>query len=189
MKRRDLVGQRFNKLKVVSRYGVKGSYRAIAWNCLCDCGEEAIVRGDHLLNGTIKSCGCYRKSLLENSNISRMPHNYKEALSSKYKSYKWSAHRRKIDFQLKEDEAINLLSSNCFYCGIKPSQETFHKEIFYYNGIDRVNNEIGYIIDNCVSCCGQCNRAKFTGTVREFSDWIDRTYHYMQSRGILSSGS
>ena len=31
---------------------------------------------------------------------------------------------------------------------------------FVYNGIDRVDNSVGYTIDNCVSCCGMCNFMK-----------------------------
>jgi hypothetical protein len=39
---------------------------------------------------------------------------------------------------------------------------------YIYNGVDRVNNDFGYSIDNCVSCCKVCNRMKGKKTVAEF---------------------
>lgn len=53
----DLTGQKFNYLTVVEFYPTeKGESR---WRCKCDCGNEAIVIGKHLISGHTKSCGCY----------------------------------------------------------------------------------------------------------------------------------
>ena len=30
------------------------------WDCVCDCGNHVTVRGSHLTNNRIKSCGCLR---------------------------------------------------------------------------------------------------------------------------------
>ena len=67
-KAKNLVGQKFGRLTVVSRnyeyqqklYEEKGVYKAF-WNCKCDCGNEVIIYGPLLLNGNTKSCGCYAK--------------------------------------------------------------------------------------------------------------------------------
>ena len=32
----------------------------VMWRCLCDCGEEIIVRSSALLHGYTKSCGCMK---------------------------------------------------------------------------------------------------------------------------------
>lgn len=50
---RDLTGLVFGRLRVV----VKDTGRH--WKCACACGAEARVRGDHLRNGAIRSCGCF----------------------------------------------------------------------------------------------------------------------------------
>lgn len=57
----DLSGQKFGRLTVVSRAENKGKY--VAWNCLCDCGNEelVVVTGNHLKNGHTQSCGCQKK--------------------------------------------------------------------------------------------------------------------------------
>ena len=36
------------------------------------------------------------------------------------------------------------------------------------NGIDRINSDKGYTIDNCVPCCAQCNHMKLDYTTEEF---------------------
>lgn len=55
----DLTGQRFGRLTVVSRAPNRG--RATTWNCLCDCGNEVIIRACDMKSGRSRSCGCFRK--------------------------------------------------------------------------------------------------------------------------------
>ena len=57
MKLKDLTGMVFGRLTVVKHYGVneKGVH---TWLCSCECGNEAVVRGDALRHGSTKSCGC-----------------------------------------------------------------------------------------------------------------------------------
>lgn len=43
----------------------------------------------------------------------------------------------------------------------------------FLNGIDRVNNDLGYINNNVVSCCKTCNLAKSSLTLIEFKNWIN----------------
>jgi hypothetical protein len=55
----DLLGQRFARLVVKERKSNNYQGRA-SWLCRCDCGKDKIVLGANLINGTIKSCGCFR---------------------------------------------------------------------------------------------------------------------------------
>lgn len=67
---KDLTGLKFGRLQVISRnyeaqeehYKKTGKYKAF-WNCVCDCGREAVVSSCSLTNKTnpTRSCGCYRK--------------------------------------------------------------------------------------------------------------------------------
>lgn len=54
----SLIGESFNKLTVISRYG---NQYPIYYTCLCECGNMCTVRVNHLTDGTILSCGCYFK--------------------------------------------------------------------------------------------------------------------------------
>lgn len=58
---RDLTGQTFGKLTVVS---FAGSYKRChaKWLCKCECGNEKTVTGNSLTKGNTKSCGCLAKS-------------------------------------------------------------------------------------------------------------------------------
>jgi hypothetical protein len=58
----DITGQKFDRLTVQEFAGRNGD--SYFWNCVCDCGNVRIVRGDSLKNGNTKSCGCLRKELL-----------------------------------------------------------------------------------------------------------------------------
>lgn len=56
---RDLTGQVFGKLTVVSFAGSGSSNRRRAmWLCKCECGNEKTVAGYKLTSGRTKSCGC-----------------------------------------------------------------------------------------------------------------------------------
>lgn len=46
----------------------------------------------------------------------------------------------------------------CHYCG----------EEIVGIGIDRVNNKIGYQVDNIVPCCAWCNKMKLVATKEDF---------------------
>ena len=50
------IGNKYGKLTVLSRADSLNG-RAM-WKCLCECGTETNVRGTHLRQGNIKSCGC-----------------------------------------------------------------------------------------------------------------------------------
>lgn len=64
-RKKDITGQRFGRLTVISfshRNGAK-----LYWKCRCDCGKEIITRGDGLKSGHTNSCGCYNREILKNA--------------------------------------------------------------------------------------------------------------------------
>lgn len=54
---KDLVGQKFGKLTVISLCGSTKDRHKL-WHCKCDCGNECNVSSRDLMDGTTKSCGC-----------------------------------------------------------------------------------------------------------------------------------
>jgi len=59
MKRIELKGERFGKLKVI-RIAPGHAVERVKWMCLCDCGRFKEVRANDLLRGATKSCGCLK---------------------------------------------------------------------------------------------------------------------------------
>lgn len=62
----DLTGMRFGRLVALKLAPKKGKDRM--WECACDCGSIAIIRGASLSKGATKSCGCYRKEVTTKRN-------------------------------------------------------------------------------------------------------------------------
>ena len=63
-KPKDLTGQRFGKLTVLTITDLRKDRRPL-WKCQCDCGNIVLVKSHDLLSQNIQSCGCKHKSLGE----------------------------------------------------------------------------------------------------------------------------
>jgi hypothetical protein len=57
---KDLSGQVFGDLTVLTRYQDNTEYGVIQWACVCSCGQITTVLGMNLKSGRTKSCGCKR---------------------------------------------------------------------------------------------------------------------------------
>lgn len=63
-----------------------------------------------------------------------------------------SAKRKGVSFDLSKEYFEGLIKNDCAYCKLKP--------IIWF-GIDRVVPSKGYVLDNVVSCCFDCNIDKY----------------------------
>jgi hypothetical protein len=64
------IGERFARLVVKALANNKKSHQFFIVEC--DCGVITKVRGDALISGRQKSCGCYRREILNSSFIARI---------------------------------------------------------------------------------------------------------------------
>lgn len=94
--------------------------------------------------------------------------------------YKTNAVRRGLEWSLTEKEFDWITQQLCHYCGTPPSNcyakagGGKQSTPFHYNGLDRKDNNRGYIVENVLPCCGTCNRAKGQLHYDEFLNWIER---------------
>lgn len=132
----------------------------------CSCGEIKPVRLSGLQSGATQSCGCLGKAARKAANTgnthARIGYGG-NAKNTLYKNYVRYARDRGLEFALSIEEFLEITSQNCFYCDAPPyhvkSPKNAHGE-YVYNGVDRVDNSIGYVTANCVAACRPCNSAK-----------------------------
>ena len=75
-----------------------------------------------------------------------------ENIDYHYSNYKRSAAAKQLVFEIDKETFITLVTSPCHYCGIVQEKG--------FNGLDRMDSSVGYVTDNCVSCCEMCNYMK-----------------------------
>lgn len=99
------------------------------------------------------------------------------------KLFEYTRDRSKWEWKLHKDDkqnyrlfnnnpfAIYLFKQNCFYCDKNPTTN-------HYNGIDRINSNGNYEINNVVPACTGCNQMKCTHTLQRYRDIIEHIAAY-----------
>lgn len=169
-KAQNLGNKKFGHWTVLFQKGDTGKSK---WMCKCDCGTRREVFSVNLIRGLSKSCGC-----IHASPPNKLPFGV-SAFNNLYQKYRTAAKRRSLEFNLPKELFKSLINGNCYYCGKIPVQclETNAGSFIIYNGIDRINNSVGYIKTNVVSCCKKCNLVKGALPFDEFRDWIINVYN------------
>lgn len=72
----ELSGKRFGRLTVLGYSHNCDGFTY--WNCLCDCGNEVVVRGVRLTHGTTQSCGCLLRDITAAKNRERADGRYRD---------------------------------------------------------------------------------------------------------------
>jgi len=179
------IGTQFGDLLLIKRLPQRkiGKSRKSMWLCRCICGSEREYQSNNVVCGNSRNCGCKRFGRKPKNILNKGIANAK----SVYDNYRRGAKTRCLDFELSFDEFLTLCVGNCHYCGIPPSQIMDVKNSqgksrlngeFIYNGIDRLDNNKGYELENCVSCCGTCNIAKTNMVYEDFLNWVERVHEY-----------
>lgn len=194
------IGSVFHHLTVLEWAG-KG-HRGNMYLCVCVCGKKRTASTSELRSNSAKSCGC--KNFVSGSHGNRKYDPKHASFRAKAANYISHAKKRGIEISIGHEEIVELLKGDCYYCGSKPSntynarsrnrvnkknkvQYAFNNpedhEVLY-NGIDRIDNNSGYVIGNVVSCCKKCNTAKLDSSKNEFIDWVIRVYNHIKKNGI-----
>ncbi len=148
------------------------------YKCRCDCGAEKTIHGSSMKSGNTKSCGCY--GISRRGKATRLPNNG-GVINFLILQYKRHARNRGIKYDLSREDFEVIIRKPCAYCGNPAGNKAKTKNIkepFPYNGIDRLDSSKWYYLENCVPCCGTCNKAKRSMSRVEFLDLVTRIYNY-----------
>lgn len=180
-KRLELTGQKFGRLTVIEFSHIDKRGNA-CWLCKCDCGNKKIINNANFKNGNTKSCGCLQKEVIRKLGKKQKLPKSVAACNYVIDHHKNNAKRRNIEQALTDEQIIALHKENCYYCGASPSNTSSPMGCngsYTYSGIDRIDNDKGYMIDNVVPCCAVCNRAKGTKTYDEFMNWLNQIHSHL----------
>lgn len=180
--RKDITGVRFGSLISLEYQGTsftKSGFKKKMWKCICDCGKEVVRASQHLKSGHSQSCGCEQ--------LKKVSKPFGEScLNDFYSHYKSAAKKRGWDFLITKDEFINIVTKECNYCGEPPKERTNGRKSINgkvpLNGVDRVNNSIGYITNNIVTCCSKCNFMKMKLGKDEFISHVSKIAEYQLNK-------
>ena len=99
-------------------------------------------------------------------NTQKYPECFPDAKCVSYASYRSRAEKNELEFALSKDDYKTITEQDCYLCGKKSTETNI-------NGIDRVNNAIGYTIENSKACCKECNHMKNSYSLEDLLAKID----------------
>jgi len=166
-----LIGKRFGRLVATTRIPRKKTGGRVGYLCDCDCGTKGkYVQDSNLISGGVQSCGCLKLEELKARGMDKRQLRLNEI--GRY--YRKNAKDRGFTWTLSQADLEQIITKPCYYCG------TVGDLGFDLNGIDRVDNNQGYLKDNVVSCCTTCNRAKMQMSTADFLAWIKQVYEHQK---------
>lgn len=160
-------------------------------------GFHGVDRNDSSLGYTVENCSascsmcnyikCKMTSdvfvkrvqhILSHSNYIECQYNYSDSFSNytgtPYSSYKRRAEKRSLPFEISEEFFMSITGQPCYLCGKKTSHN-------HRNGIDRVDNAMGYTETNSKPCCGGCNYMKNAFSLDTWFVHLQAIHHHQIS--------
>jgi len=152
-------GQRFNKLVVIRQVEPTGKQnpRINYYELQCDCGNKAVADALSLHNGRRVGCGCTKGNWWNKKTTAGWTsYHY-------YSVLKRTAAKKKREFQLTLEQYNEVVAKPCGYCGTTENVS-----------VDRIDNDVGYVVGNVTPCCKVCNRMKHAMSHDEFVKHLRR---------------
>tara|TARA_R110002124_G_scaffold281430_1_gene455683 strand:+ start:29398 stop:29991 length:594 start_codon:yes stop_codon:yes gene_type:complete len=179
------IGKIYNNSKILNFEYFKNykKSRQPFYKIIClNCNKKSIVGLWQLRSNLKKSPRCVNCKI----NHSQLPKG-QSSINIIYRQYMTQSKNRGYDFKLSKEEFTNIINKNCYYCNSKPSNLLKNQNNtgdYIYNGIDRKDNNKGYVLNNCVPSCYNCNRCKSDMTFNDFIKWIEKVYNNFNKPNI-----
>lgn len=142
--KKDITGQQFNSLKVLSFSKQEGTTRF--WNCECICGRTLEITQVGILRGNRKSCGC-----LNIGSTSSQWRGHGEISGQSFSQIKNNAKARNLEFDITIEDIWNVFlkqNRKCALSGIDLKFSLSRIKTDTTASLDRIDSLKGYTIDN-----------------------------------------
>ena len=159
--------------KAVKQQWNENNYEKVALKSMNYRQRQIEADVDQYLNKNAENAKQWRDNNPEKVAINNL--NKINSVELQYGVYSRSARDKNLDFKLSITDFTILTEQSCYYCGIMQERG--------FNGIDRMNSEVGYVADNCVSCCQMCNYMKASLSVDAF---LGRVEHILTYNGRIN---
>jgi hypothetical protein len=151
------------KQRIAGKYNgidrLDSSQKYTSENCVACCNTCNMMKNTLDIASFVRKCCEISLHMGLNDNLSREHdqrfkfHHEIELIggSCSYSKYEYRAKERKKHFELLKKDFDTMIKKDCYLCGKYNSKGI---------GIDRVDNIIGYVLENCRPCCSYCNYIK-----------------------------
>jgi hypothetical protein len=111
--------------------------------------------------------------------IQAMKAKYRKSIVFKFKTLVSTSKKRNVPVNVEEAaELQEMFLEPCHWCGFEPCEEES------LNGLDRLDANGSYSVENCVACCHACNMMKACQTPDEFICNIRKIVQYLELSDI-----
>lgn len=125
---------------------------------------------------------CHNKEIAVEANRPERNRNYpaekKAHLGTSFQSFIKGALKRGLPVSITFEEFANIVHKPCVYCGYYDEESIV--------GIDRIDSSRGYVLENCVACCGVCNIMKSDHPLQYFIEHIAKIAAHIRENPVLS---
>jgi hypothetical protein len=170
---KDITGQKFSSLSVISLADSRSSDGGMKYNCLCGCGNNCVVARACLISGMTKSCGCHRRVRGQNN---KGYLGYKDLGQQYWGNLLRGAKARNIYFCVEKEQAYELFikqEKKCALTGVPLNFKSCSTSKDGTASLDRKDSKKGYTIDNVQWIHKIVNKMKNNLPEREFLDWCE----------------
>lgn len=164
---KDLTGKSFGNLRVLDL--VKTKKGKSQWDCLCNCGNRKVIKGESLRSGKTKSCGCFKnRKGIDNPNtrttsIERYFSKIKNGIIRPTKT---------LDFNITIYDLENLIIQQNYKCAISGINIELSKNPHIQTAsLDRIDSSKGYRKDNIQWVHKKINLMKMNLSQEEFINY------------------
>jgi hypothetical protein len=116
-------------------------------------------------------------SFTKNNGNTRHPECFPDAKCISYASYRSRAEKKELEFVITNDEYKSIIQQDCNLCGKKTTETNI-------NGVDRIDNTVGYTVENCKACCKECNHMKNNFALDVLMGKIERIHANWKEREL-----